>query len=351
MVDASSTEPRSPLAVAAGPGVAWLGLVGLLGAAMAAALVLGRFPIPLVRLAEILASAAASPGEAVAAMDERIVLLVRLPRVLLAALCGAGLAASGAALQSVFRNPLVAPQILGISPGAAFGGALAISLGLSGAALLGFAFVAGLMALVLVGFLARIDGRSEPITIVLAGLVVGALFGAFVALLQFFADPNGTLQAIVFWLMGSFSTATWERLLLAAPGLGLGLAGLLALRFRLNILSLEDAEARSLGAHPDRERWLVFVLVALIIGSQVAVAGIIGWIGLVVPHLIRFLVGSDNRILIPASAFGGGAFLVIVDTVARTATAAEIPLGVLTAIIGAPVFAILLRRYYRERPA
>jgi iron complex transport system permease protein len=350
MVDApaGATDERSPLAVA---GVAWIGLAGLLAAAMLAALVLGRFPVPLTRLVEILASAVASPGEAVAAMDERIVLLVRLPRVLLAALCGAGLAVSGAALQGVFRNPLVAPQILGISPGAAFGGALAISLGFSGVTLLGLAFAAGLLALVVVGLLARIDGRSEPITIVLAGLVVGALFGAFVALLQFFADPNGTLQAIVFWLMGSFSTATWERLLLAAPGLGLGLAGLLALRFRLNILSLDDAEARSLGAHPDRERWLVFLLVALIVGSQVAVAGIVGWIGLVVPHLVRFVVGSDNRILVPASALGGAAFLVVVDTVARTATAAEIPLGVLTAIIGAPVFAILLRRHYRERPA
>ena len=223
-----------------------------------------------------------------------------------------------------------------------------ILLGWSGIALLGLSFTCGLLALVIVGFIARINGRTETVTIVLAGLVVGALFGALVSLLQYVADPNGSLPAIVFWLMGSFSSATWERVWLAVPGLSIGIYGLLLLRFRLNILSLDEAEARSLGAQPDRERWAVFILVALIVGSQVAISGIVGWVGLVIPHMMRFLVGSDHRKLLPASALAGAAFTVLVDTLARSVSAAEIPLGVLTALVGAPVFAVLLRRHYRE---
>ena len=321
----------------------------LLGVALLAALCLGRFPVTAWRALEIIGAAARDPFAVPATMEERIVLLVRLPRVALAALAGAGLAVAGAALQGVFRNPLVAPQVLGISPGAAFGGALAISLGISGAALLGMAFAMGLLALLVVGLLARVGGRSEIVTVILAGMVIGALFGALVSLLQFVADPNGSLPAIVYWLMGSFGTATWLRLWLAGPGIVLGLVLLLLLRARLNILSLEEAEARSLGARPERERWLIFVLVAAIVGSQVAVSGIIGWIGLVVPHAARLIVGHDHRALLPASALLGAAFLVTVDTLARTATTAEIPLGVLTALVGAPVFAVLLRRHYRHR--
>ena len=323
-------------------------LATLLLTAVITSLGTGRFSISATRIIEILIAFAGDPWRATSAIDERIVLLVRAPRVLLAALCGAGLAVAGAALQGVFRNPLVAPQILGISPGAAFGGALAILLGWSGFALLSLSFTCGLLALVIVGFIARINGRTETVTIVLAGLVVGALFGALVSLLQYVADPNGSLPAIVFWLMGSFSSATWERVWLAVPGLSIGICGLLMLRFRLNILSLDEAEARSLGAQPDRERWAVFILVALIVGSQVAISGIVGWVGLVIPHMMRFLVGSDHRKLLPASALAGAAFTVLVDTLARSVSAAEIPLGVLTALVGAPVFAVLLRRHYRE---
>lgn len=309
------------------------------------ALTAGRFPIAADHALAIIFTAPVSDGAMT--MEERIVLLVRLPRVLLVALAGAGLAAAGAALQGVFRNPLVSPQILGISPGAAFGGAIAILLGISGAAMVGMSFVFGLGALLAIGMIARVGGRTEILTVILAGLVVGAFFGALVSLTQFLADPNGSLPAIVHWLMGSFATATWERFWLALPGLAIGMAGLLMLRFRLNLLSLDDAEARSLGVQTERERWLVFTLVALIVGSQVAVAGIVGWIGLVIPHAARFLVGYDHRALLPASALLGAAFLVMVDTLARTLTAAEIPLGVLTAIVGAPVFAVLLRRHYR----
>lgn len=345
---ASLQEPRHALAWEA---ATHLALGAVLATAILAALTAGRFPISPVRALEIIAASVLDPSAPVATMEERIVLLVRLPRVLLTALVGAGLALAGAALQGVFRNPLVAPQILGISPGAAFGGALAILLGISGAALIGMAFATGLLALLAVGLLARIGGRTEIVTVILAGLVVGSLCSALVSLLQFVADPNGSLPAMVYWLMGSFAMATWARLGLAAPGLLFGVVLLILLRHRLNILSLEEAEARSLGANPDRERWLVFVLVAVIVGSQVAVSGIVGWIGLVVPHAARLIVGHDHRRLMPASALLGAAFLVMVDTLARSATAVEIPLGVLTALVGAPIFSVLLRRHYRAREA
>lgn len=326
-----------------------LGLCSALFAASLVALCAGQFPVTPTRSLEIIGSSLFHPGAAPSTIEERIVLLVRVPRLILEILSGAGLAVCGGALQSVFRNPLVAPQILGISPGAAFGGALAILLGISGASLLGLSFACGLGALVAVGWIARIDGHTEPVTVLLAGLVVGALFSALVSLIQFVADPNGSLPAIVYWLMGSFASATWERVWLAAPGIAVGTAILLFLRFRLNVLSLGDNEARSLGAKPEQERWLVFGLVAIVVASSVAVSGIIGWIGLVVPHISRLLIGPDQRWALPASAALGSIFVVVTDTLARTVTMAEIPLGILTAIVGAPVFAFLLRRRYRER--
>ncbi|MCA1968615.1 MAG: iron ABC transporter permease [Rhizobium sp.] len=322
-------------------------LVALL-ASMLFAIGAGRFSVSVPRIIDILLAGAMNPGLAPAQMDERIVLLVRLPRVLLAALSGAALAVGGAALQGVFRNPLVSPQVLGISQGAAFGGALALLFGYSGVVLLGLAFVFGLSALILVGALARINGRTEVITVILSGMVIGALFGALVSIIQFIADPNTSLPAIVYWLMGSFATATWARLGLAVPGMAIGLVIVFALRYRLNLLALEDSEARSLGVNPDRERWYIFIAISLMTGTSVAVAGIVGWIGLVVPHAARILVGEDHRALIPASAIIGAAYLTFIDTLSRTLTSAEIPLGVLTALIGAPVFAVLLRKHFKE---
>ncbi len=322
-------------------------IIGL-AVAMLHAIGAGRFEVPWMRIIEILWLRALDPSGHPEAMDARIVELVRLPRVLLAALTGAALAVGGAALQGVFRNPLVSPQVLGISQGGAFGGALAILLGYHGVVLVGMSFVFGLLALVLVGALARINGRTEVLTVILAGMIVGAFFAALVSILQFVADPNSSLPAIVYWLMGSFSTATWARLGLAVPGLALGLVLVWAMRYRLNLLALDESEARSLGVDPERERWLVFLAATLMTGTSVAVAGVIGWIGLVIPHAARLIVGEDHRRLIPASALLGAGYLVLIDTFARTLTAAEIPLGVLTALIGAPVFAVLLRQHFKR---
>ena len=325
--------------------------VAMLLVSLAVSVCVGRYAVPVDRAIAIIWQSLFDPTAMPEAIDERIVWLVRVPRVILAAVCGAGLAISGAALQGVFRNPLVSPQVLGISQGAAFGGALAISFGLWGLPLLALVFVFGLSALALVGAIARIDGRTQIVTVILSGMVVGALFSAFVSLLQYFADPNATLPAIVYWLLGSFATATWERVFTATPGIVVGLVVLWSLRFRLNVLSLDEAEAKSLGARPDLERWLIFAMVALVVGAQVAVSGIVGWIGLVIPHACRLIVGHDHRKLLPASALLGAAYLVTIDTLARTLTAAEIPLGVLTAIVGAPVFALLIRQHYREKGA
>ncbi|MCX2723633.1 FecCD family ABC transporter permease [Roseibium salinum] len=329
-----------------------IGMFGSLTVALVVSMVFalsaGRFEISPLRLLEII-HACVSNGFVVAnEIDARIVLLVRLPRLLLAALCGGALAIGGTALQGVFRNPLVSPQVLGISQGAAFGGALMILIGYSGIVLLGAAFLMGLVALILVGFIARIDGRTEVLSVILSGMIVGALFAALVSILQFVADPNSSLPAIVYWLMGSFSTATWERLGMAVPGLALGLTLVWLLRYRLNVLALDDMEARSMGINPERERWYIFAAIALMTGTTVAVAGVVGWIGLVVPHAARILVGEDHRTLVPAAGLVGAAYLVFIDTLARTATSAEIPLGVLTALIGAPVFGLLLRRHFRE---
>ncbi|MER2534151.1 MAG: iron ABC transporter permease [Rhizobiaceae bacterium] len=330
----------------------WLGAFALLLlGAMLGGLAVGRLPIPLGTVTGILLKDILAIEPFWKVLDERIVLLVRAPRVVIAAMSGAALAVGGAALQGIFRNPLVSPQILGISSGAAFGGCLAILAGYSGAALVGSAFVFGVAALVCVGMIARIDGRTETATIVLAGIIVGALFSALVSLVQFFADPNSSLPAIVGWLMGSFATATWARVGLTAPAIAIAVIGTIVLRFRVNVLSLGDDEARSFGVKVERDRWVFFILVALGTGGVVSVAGAVGWVGLVVPHAARMLVGPDHRVLIPASALLGASYLVVIDTLARTLTAAEIPLSVLTAIIGAPVFAILLRSTWRGQRA
>jgi iron complex transport system permease protein len=307
----------------------------------------GQYPISPKKVFAILVGQIGGNQPTWTPLDERIVTLVRGPRTLLAVFCGAGLSLAGAAMQGVFRNPLAAPELLGVSSGAAFGGALAILLGAPASVLLAGSFGTGLFALFLVGLIARIGGRSDATAVILAGVIVGTFFTALVSVTQFYADPHESLPAIVFWLMGSFATAGWDHIAIAFPGIIMRGSVLWMMRFRINVLSLGDEEARSLGIAVDRDRWLVFIAVALISGAVVSVAGIVGWVGLVVPHLARLLVGPDNRHLLPASCLLGAAYLTLIDTLARSATAGEIPLGALTAIIGAPFVAILLRHTRR----
>lgn len=269
---------------------------------------------------------------------------MRLPRILLALLSGAGLALAGAMLQGMFRNPLVGPQIIGVSSGAAFGGTLAILLSFPRFGLLGSAFAFGMVALLMVYGLTSALSRRNLLVLVLAGVVISGFFGALVSLVQFLADSVDKLPTIVFWLLGSFATANWDKLTLIIIPLALAGGLLLGLRWRLNLLSLGDEDAAALGVRVEPLRWFMLVLVAIIVAMQVSVSGIIGWVGLIVPHMARIIVGPDHRYLLPASMLIGGLYLIIVDDLARTLTSTEIPLGILTALIGTPVFALLLRR-------
>ena len=312
-----------------------------------ASLGVGRYDIPFARAIAILAAPLIPPDIAVTPTEANVVFTVRMPRILLAVLTGAGLALSGAALQGVFRNPLVGPQVVGVSSGAAFGGTLAILLSFPRYGLLGSAFAFGLSALVLVYALNGIVARRNILALVLAGVVVTGFFGALVSLLQYLADTEDKLPAMVFWLLGSFATANWDKLLLVAAPVLVGSALLIGLRWRINLLSMGDEDARTLGVNAEPLRWLVLVFVSAIVAAQVAVSGVIGWVGLVVPHMARMLVGPDHRAMMPASLILGGLYLLIIDTVARTATSTEIPLGILTALIGTPVFALVLRQTQR----
>jgi len=272
-----------------------------------------------------------------------VVVEVRLPRILAGMLVGGGLALSGACYQGVFRNPLVSPFTLGVSAGAGFGAALAILLFPAPMVVVGSAFTFGLLAVGLCFLLAR-GGGAAPLVLVLAGIVVGAFFTALLSLTKFLADPEAKLPLIEFWLLGSLANAgRRDVLMLLVLVLPCG-ALLLAMRWRLNLLALGDDEARALGVDAARLRLLVVGLATLIAAGTVSVAGIVGWVGLVVPHAARLLVGADFRRLLPASAALGAGYLVAVDDLARSLTAGEMPIGVLTALIGAPIFALLLQR-------
>lgn len=273
-----------------------------------------------------------------------VVWAVRIPRALLAALCGAGLACAGAALQGTLRNPLVGPQNVGVLSGAGFGGALALMFALPEFAVILVAFAAGLGAMLLVVLLGRSAEGPSVLMIILSGMIVSALFAALTTIVQYLADPERQLPSLVFWLMGSFSTASFSALGWVAAPILAGIAVLVVYAFRLNVLASGEDEARSLGINVRRDRLVVLVAVSAIAAAVVAVAGLVSWVGLVIPHFARMAVGPDHRRLLPASALMGGAYLLLVDTVCRSATTSEIPVGALTALMGAPVFIWLLKR-------
>lgn len=272
---------------------------------------------------------------------------VRMPRLILAMIVGAGLAMSGAVLQTIFKNPLVSPQFLGFSGGAAFGGALAIFFGLGTIYLVASAFSFALIAIALVFLLSGAYKKASILTVILSGIVITAFFAASTSLLTFFADPYSNMPAIIFWLMGSLASATYEKILIAFIPFLIGAVAIFSIRWKINLLALSDEEAKSFGINPNFLRWYILIFVALIVSSGVSVVGEIGWVGLVVPYIAKIIFGSDCRYLIPASALFGAIFLVIVDTLSRSLTTVEIPIGILTAFIGSPIFFILLRKYNR----
>jgi iron complex transport system permease protein len=320
------------------------GLFLLPVAAFFLALLVGRYQIPPVTVAAALLSKVLPMDPALAPEATVIVLEVRLPRALLALAVGASLAVSGTAFQAIFQNPLVSPDILGVSAGAGFGAALAIAASGNAVAVQASAFVCGLVAVALAYGISRQFRVTMVLLLVLAGIVVGSVFTALTSLVTYTVDPQRKLPAIVFWLLGSLNTASNRDVLTALPLMVVGIGGLVLVRWRLNVLSLGDQEARSLGVNADQMRIAIIACATVVTAAAVSISGIIGWVGLVIPHVARMLVGPDHRALVPASVAIGGAYLLLVDSLARSATAAEIPLSILTAIIGAPFFAFLLRR-------
>lgn len=305
-------------------------------------LTLGRYPISFQEVAHIVLTT--FPG----GTDENyknapwvMIEIVRMPRILLVTLCGMGLALSGAVLQGVFRNPLVGPEIIGISSGATLGGVLAILLSWSSLGVVGLAFGFGLLALVAAFSLATLSSGRTPLALVLSGVIVGGFCGALVGLLQTLADPAIKLPSIIYWLLGSFAGATYEKVAIMGSVMLISGTILLMLRWRLNLLSLDEIDTTALGVNVDRLRWGLMALVAVIVAGQVSVSGGVHWVGLIVPHLARMLVGPDHSRLLPVSALLGGLYLLAMDDIARSATDQEIPIGLLTAVVGTPIFAFL----------
>lgn len=324
----------------------WTVLPLVLVGCVIGSLAVGRYPIPLENVIGVLVSQVVPISPFWTETQARVVTLIRMPRVITAILAGAGLGMSGAGLQGVFRNPLVGPQIIGVFASAGFGGALGILLFGNPLITITLAFIFGLGAMVIVYWMSRVGGRTPILTLVLAGVVTSAFFTALTSFIKFVADPYDKLPAIVFWLMGSFTSVTYDKLVLVTPVILAAGTVLYLLRWRINVLSLGDEEAQALGVQVERTRWVILICVSAISAAVVAVGGIIGWVGLVIPHIARMLVGPDHKVLLPASALLGGTYLLLVDDLARTLTPAEIPLGIITALIGAPIFGYLLKRMH-----
>lgn len=274
---------------------------------------------------------------------ERVLMFIRFPRILLALLVGAGLSVSGAVYQGLFRNPLVSPDILGVAAGCTFGAAIGLLLPGSDFTLVRLcSFITGLMAVAIALTMARAVHNAKVVVLVLTGIITGSMFNAFFMIVKSVADPYGQLPAIVFWVMGSLSGASWLDTIQLLPIILIGYVPFHLLRYRLNVLSMGDHQARALGVSPTGIRLLLIAISSFIIAVCVASCGQIVWIGLVIPHIVRTMLGPDHRQLIPCAALLGAAFLLLADNVARTAFSSELPLGVITSLVGAPVFAWLL---------
>ena len=308
-----------------------------------ASFTLGRYPVPPGELLGVLGHKLGLPLEPFwTDQAEAAIWNIRLPRVILSVLVGTCLAAAGGAYQGVFQNPMASPDILGASAGAGFGAALAILLGASSAWITLGAFAMSLVTVALVFTVSRHARGDRVLGLVLAGIMVSSLFQSGTSFLKLAADPGNQLPQITYWLMGSLSGASWNDIGFVILPMLLGLVPLLLLRWQLNVITMGDDEARALGVDPQRIRVGIAICSTLVTASAVSVSGMIGWVGLVIPHMMRRLVGSDYRYLMPGSMLGGGIFLLIVDNVSRNAAAAGIPIGILTAFIGAPFFLWLI---------
>jgi len=319
-------------------------LAVLLALSVLSALCLGRYSISIPEILRVIFGKFFPIEKTWKAGVETVIFQVRLPRIFAGFLVGAGLALSGASLQAMFRNPLVSSQILGVASGAGFGAAVAILLfeSIIITQLSSFAF--GLLAVFLTWSMSRRRRQTPVILLVLSGIVVGSLFSSMTSMAKYLADPLNKMPAIVFWLLGSLNHVSVKELLVLAPVMILSGGILIAVRWRINILTMGDESAKALGVNTEQLKRIVIICSTLLTASAVCMCGIVGWIGLVIPHIGRLIAGPDNKRLMPVCVLTGGAFMIAVDTIARTATATEIPLGVLTSVIGAPIFASLLMK-------
>ena len=303
---------------------------------------LGRYPISPVELVKILFSKVFPISPTWDTQLETILFQIRLPRVFMAALIGGGLSCAGAVYQGIFQNPLVSPDVLGVSSGTGFGAALGLLLGFGYQAVSVSALCFGLLAVLVVYLISRRVKSNPTLALVLAGILISSLFSSPISLVKLVADTDNVLPVITYWLMGSLASIRPDDVLFAAPLIILGLIPLYLFRWQMNIATLGDEEARCMGVSIQKVRFLVIFCATLITAAAVSVSGMIGWIGLIIPHIGRILVGNDYRKLLPASFLLGGSFLVVTDNCARLLSTNEIPIGILTAFVGVPIFLYLI---------
>ncbi|WP_439236304.1 FecCD family ABC transporter permease [Lonepinella koalarum] len=311
-------------------------LIALMLLGILIALSMGRMHIPLENVMNTLLGN--NPNE----VENNVILILRLPRILTALLVGAGLAIAGVTYQGVFKNPLVSPDILGVSGGACIGASVAILLGLGSFSIQILAFVGGVVAVSLTMLVPLLMRRDSMIILVLAGIIVGGFMGASLGLIKYLADPETQLADIVYWSMGSLTKSNFKNLTAFSPVMIITALVLLLLRWRINLLSLGEQQAKLIGVNIKMERNVMILCSTLLTASAVCLSGTIGWIGLVIPHLARLLIGDDNIKTLPLAALIGAIFLLLIDTLARNLYTEEIPLGILTGFIGAPFFAWVL---------
>ena len=312
-----------------------------------ASFLIGRYPISPVDVVKTILSPI-FPQLKVSQTITTIVFEIRLPRIITAFAVGSALALAGTSFQSIFKNPLVSPDLLGVSNGAGFGAALAIILSSSNFLIQILAFVFGIISVSITYLISRAYKAGGILVLVLSGVAISAFFNALISSIKFVADPQDKLPEIIFWLMGSLSSVTIDKLIMIVIPFVIGIIILIVLRWQMNILAMGDEEAQSLGLNPSRIRLLIIAGCTLLTSAAVSISGIIGWIGLIIPHMARMIVGPDNRILIPASLSLGASFLLLVDNISRAVIPIEIPIGILTSVIGVPIFLYLLKRGYSE---
>ncbi|MGL4669331.1 MAG: FecCD family ABC transporter permease [Methanobacteriaceae archaeon] len=310
-----------------------------------ASFLIGRFPISPYEVILTIFSYF-DPSLEVSKTVSSVVFDIRLPRIISAMVIGASLSIAGASFQGIFKNPLVSPDILGVSSGAGFGAAIAIFISLGSWLIQLLSFIFGLFSVSITYLISRKYKYEGILILVLSGMAISAFFNALISSAKFVADPYDKLPKITFWLMGSLASITMEKLLIILIPITIGIIILLVLRWRLNILAMGDEEAQSLGIDVKKIRLIIIMACTLITAASVSVSGIIGWVGLVVPHITRMIVGPDHKILLPATISIGASFLLLIDNISRTIISIEVPIGILTAIIGAPLFLYLLMKGY-----